>query len=171
MQIKSIRFYDTALFFFFFISVVSDHSHLMHIKETPDLCINSTVLYVWEMVFTFNMVQECLYLCEEGELRRNNRDQSVGIKERQVEDMEGINGDRRRGKQEEMRRSGGGVEGKASQVSTFLSIFLQARLVPLFLCARASAHTFPTRLLASSRPERRVAFLPKPSWWVLSITE
>lgn len=57
--------------------------------------------------------------------------ESVGIKERQREwkGHRGYKGSEAKGwgkQEEEMRRSSGEVEGRASQVSTFLSIFHQA---------------------------------------------
>lgn len=61
----------------------------------PDLCFINSTLCVGNGV-RLNTVQGCLYLCEEGALRGCNRDQSLGIKERQAEDVEGIKGGRRR---------------------------------------------------------------------------
>lgn len=70
----------------------------------PDLCFINSTLCVGNGV-GLNTVQGCLYLCEEGELRECNRDQSLGIKERQAEDMEGI-----KGVEEGLGRAGGGNE-------------------------------------------------------------
>lgn len=52
-----------------------------------------------------NTVQGFLCLCEEGESRGRNKDQSVGTRERQAEDMEGI-----KGVGEGLERAGGGNE-------------------------------------------------------------
>lgn len=85
------------------------------------LCVGNSV---W-----LSTAQGCLYLCEEcGETTEikvweSRRDRASG------KGMEGIKGGRQMvgvSKREEMRRSSGGVEGRASQVSTFLSIFHQA---------------------------------------------
>lgn len=104
-------------------------NYFYRIKHEHDVCLSYTHHFLLKNSLgeecLLNTVHGCLRLCEDGRL-------SVEMTEiRVLESRREAGGVERAwrvgaSREEEMRRGRGGVEGRASQVSTFLSIFHQA---------------------------------------------